>query len=75
MIFVFAAVLALVASAVAAFALPGTHTRGGELPRFDYLGAALLTPGLVALLFGITQGRSGGDGPVSVSSGSSAVAL
>ncbi|WP_082900181.1 MFS transporter [Rhodococcus phenolicus] len=59
MIFVFAAVLALVASAVAAFALPGTHTRG-ELPRFDYLGAALLTPGLVALLFGITQGPKWG---------------
>lgn len=59
MIFVFAAVLALVASAVAALALPGTHTRT-ELPRFDYLGAALLTPGLIAILYGITQGPAWG---------------
>ncbi|MEU5844202.1 MFS transporter [Rhodococcus sp. NPDC047139] len=59
MIFVFAAVLAIVASVVAALALPSTHTRG-ELPRFDYLGAALLTPGLVALLYGITQGSAWG---------------
>ncbi|MGA4689370.1 MAG: MFS transporter [Rhodococcus sp. (in: high G+C Gram-positive bacteria)] len=59
MIFVFAAALAVVASVVAAFALPGTHTRT-DLPRFDYLGAALLTPGLVALLYGITQGPTWG---------------
>ncbi|WP_420752341.1 MFS transporter [Rhodococcus sp. O3] len=59
MIFVFAAVLAVVASIVAAFALPGSHTPA-ELPRFDYIGAALLTPGLTALLFGITQGPKWG---------------
>lgn len=59
MIFVFAAVLAVVASIVAAFALPGSHPPV-DLPRFDYIGAALLTPGLTALLFGITQGPKWG---------------
>ncbi|MEE2031103.1 MFS transporter [Rhodococcus chondri] len=59
MIFVFAAVLAVVGSVVAWLVLPGTHTRT-ELPRFDYLGAALLTPGLIALLYGITQGPTRG---------------
>ncbi len=70
MIFVFAAVLAVVASVVAAFALPGTHTRT-DLPRFDYLGAALLTPGLVALLYGITQGPTWGWGSFGVLASSS----
>ena len=55
MIFVFAAVLAIVASAFAAFAIPSSHTPT-DLPRFDYLGAGLLTPGLTALLYGVTQG-------------------
>ncbi|MEU2177027.1 MFS transporter [Nocardia sp. NPDC019219] len=55
MIFVFAAVLAVVASAVAALALPGSP-RSADPPRFDYVGAALMTPGLTALLYGITQG-------------------
>ena len=55
MIFVFAAVLAIVASAVVMVAIPASHTPP-DLPRFDYLGAALLTPGLTALLYGITQG-------------------
>ncbi|WP_280456836.1 MFS transporter [Nocardia carnea] len=59
MIFVLAAVLAVVASAVAAVVLPGAHTRS-ELPRFDYVGAILMTPGLIALLYGITQGPAWG---------------
>ncbi|MEV0044024.1 MFS transporter [Nocardia rhamnosiphila] len=59
MIFVLAAVLATVASAVAAVVLPGSHTRS-DLPRFDYVGAVLMTPGLLALLYGITQGPAWG---------------
>lgn len=59
MIFVLAAVLAVVASAVVAVVLPGSHTRS-ELPRFDYVGAILMTPGLIALLYGITQGPAWG---------------
>ncbi|MEV0366823.1 MFS transporter [Nocardia fusca] len=55
MIFVFAAVLAVVASALAAFGLPGSPT-SSDLPQFDYVGAILMTPGLTALLYGITQG-------------------
>ncbi len=35
---------------------PHTH----RTARFDYLGAALLTPGLIALLYGITQGPTWG---------------
>ncbi|WP_280397122.1 MFS transporter [Nocardia carnea] len=59
MIFVVAAVLAVVASAVAAVVFPGSHTRSA-LPRFDYVGAILMTPGLLALLYGITQGPKWG---------------
>ncbi|MBF6208299.1 MFS transporter [Streptomyces gardneri] len=55
MIFVFAAVLAVVASAVATAGLPPSSA-SGQLHRFDYLCAALLTPGLTALLYGMTQG-------------------
>ncbi|MEV0354840.1 MFS transporter [Nocardia sp. NPDC050697] len=55
MIFVFAAVLAVVASTGAAAALPPSPP-SGRLHRFDYLGAALLTPGSTALLYGMTQG-------------------
>ncbi|UAK35946.1 MFS transporter [Nocardia asteroides] len=44
MIFVFAAVPAVVASAVATAGLPPSSA-SGQLHRFDYLGAALLTPG------------------------------
>lgn len=63
MIFVFAAVLAVVASAVAAVGLPHSPA-SGQRHRFDYLGAALLTPGLTALLYGMTQGpRWGWTGP------------
>jgi len=60
MIFVFAAVLALVASTVAAFGLPSSSTSSGQVHRFDYVGAALLTPGLTALLYGMTQGPAWG---------------
>ncbi|MFI5717638.1 MFS transporter [Nocardia sp. NPDC051750] len=59
MIFVLAAVLAVVASLVVAVGLPGSPPPPG-LPRFDYVGALLLTPGLTALLFGITQGPAWG---------------
>ncbi|MGW5381206.1 MFS transporter [Nocardia sp. NPDC003963] len=59
MIFVFAAVLAVVASVVVGFGLPGAQPSTG-LPRFDYVGAVLLTPGLTALLYGITQGPKWG---------------
>ncbi len=59
MIFLFAAVLAVVASVLAALALPGS-TPLAELPRFDYVGALLLTPGLTALLYGLTQGPAWG---------------
>ncbi|WP_280217667.1 MFS transporter [Nocardia neocaledoniensis] len=59
MIFVFAAVLAVVACAVAVFGLPSSRAHT-DLPRFDYWGAALLTPGLTALLYGITQGQRWG---------------
>ncbi|WP_280438142.1 MFS transporter [Nocardia carnea] len=59
MIFIFAAVLAVVASAVAAFGLPGSG-RSSDLPRFDYVGAVLMTPGLTAVLYGITRGSAWG---------------
>ncbi|WP_230304512.1 MULTISPECIES: MFS transporter [unclassified Rhodococcus (in: high G+C Gram-positive bacteria)] len=65
LIFVFAAVLALVASAVVAVAIPGSHVPT-DLARFDYLGAALMTPGLTAVLFGITQGPAWGWASVRV---------
>lgn len=59
MIFIFAAVLAVVASAAVVFGLPGSRT-SSDLPRFDYVGAVLMTPGLIALLYGITQGPAWG---------------
>ncbi|MFD4407527.1 MFS transporter [Nocardia sp. NPDC058499] len=59
MIFLFAAVLAVVASALAAFALPGSPA-SADLPRFDFVGAILMTPGLTALLYGLTQGPAWG---------------
>ncbi|MEV3964367.1 MFS transporter [Nocardia sp. NPDC050193] len=59
MIFVFAAVLAVVASALAAFGLPESRTPS-DLPRFDYVGAVLMAPGLTAVLYGITQGPAWG---------------
>ncbi|MFI9411344.1 MFS transporter [Nocardia gamkensis] len=59
MIFVFAAILAVVASVVAAFGLPKSRA-AKQLSRFDYMGAALLTPGLTAVLYGMTQGPAWG---------------
>ncbi|MEU1525440.1 MFS transporter [Nocardia rhamnosiphila] len=65
MIFVFAAVLAVVASAVVAVAIPSSGS-SSVLSRFDYLGALLLTPGLTALLYGITQGPAWGWASIKV---------
>lgn len=59
MIFIFAAVPAVVASAVVVLGLPGPRA-SSDLPRFDYVGAILMTPGLIALLYGITQGPAWG---------------
>jgi MFS family permease len=59
LIFVFAAVLAFVASAAVVVSIPRS-TPAGHLPRFDVLGAILLTPGLSAVLFGLTQGSKWG---------------
>jgi len=57
--FVFAAILAFVASAAVAVWIPASR-RADEVPKFDVLGAVLLTPGLTAVLFGITQGSKWG---------------
>lgn len=59
LIFVVAAVLAFVASAAVGVWIPAS-SRAEHLPTFDLLGAALLTPGLTAVLFGVTQGAAWG---------------
>ncbi|MBQ7803077.1 MFS transporter [Rhodococcus sp. (in: high G+C Gram-positive bacteria)] len=59
LIFVVAAVLAFIASVAVAVWIPAA-SRAKRLPKFDLLGAALLTPGLSSVLFGITKGSAWG---------------
>ncbi|WP_081264967.1 MFS transporter [Prescottella equi] len=65
LIFVFAGVLAIIAALAVAVGIPASK-RSTTSSTFDILGAVLMTPGLTAVLFGITQGPKWGWGSASV---------
>lgn len=58
-IFIFAGALAVIAALIAAVIIPASK-RLSQLPKFDFVGALLLTPGLTAILYGLTQGPAWG---------------
>ncbi|MFJ5956332.1 MFS transporter [Paenarthrobacter sp. NPDC092416] len=58
-IFIFAGALAVIAAFIVAVSIPASK-RFSQLPKFDLVGALLLTPGLTAVLYGLTQGPAWG---------------
>jgi MFS family permease len=57
---VMGAPVAILTLAIAPFVLPADHRRTGPRPRFDWAGALTITPGLLLLVFGITNAAADG---------------
>jgi EmrB/QacA subfamily drug resistance transporter len=54
--------LAIITIALTLSATPALRREAGERPRIDYLGTAVFGLGIVALVFGLSQGQSDGWG-------------